>query len=259
MPDFLDILAKSAQQTINEGYYTRSEQVTRQSLSLQQAILNCAQIPIISEIKAASPSQGTIRENLDLKMIAREMVQGGAVGISILTEPKHFNGKLNSIFEVRKHVEIPILMKDIILCSDQIEAAHKIGADAVLLIHALFDREYATESLLSMIELAHKKGLEVLLEVHTETEFLSALKTKADMIGINNRDLRSLQVNLESSKQILSKHRPEARVIVSESGIHDPQDLLVLRECGVHAFLIGTALMKSKNLTLQLRKFVNAK
>jgi indole-3-glycerol phosphate synthase len=259
MPDYLDTLANSALETIKEGYYKRAENITRQTTSLQQAILKCSKVPIISEIKVASPSQGTIRQAIDIKTIAREMVQGGAVGISILTEPKHFKGQLESLLKTRDQVDLPILMKDIILNHEQIDVARRIGGDAILLIHALFDRGYATESLPSMIEIAHKKGLEVLLEVHTEEEFLSAMNTQADMIGINNRDLRSLKVNLDISKRILSKYPPGKRVIVSESGIQNLQDLQVLRACGVHAFLIGTTLMKSTNLEIQLRKFVEAK
>jgi indole-3-glycerol phosphate synthase len=256
MPDFLDTLANSTLQTIKEGYYKRTGSVVQRKSSFRQAILEYPKVPIISEIKVASPSQGVIRQNIDIKKITLQMVQGGAVGLSILTEPKYFKGQLELLSEVRELVDLPILMKDFILTQEQVEVARRMGADAILLIHALFDRGYATGSLTNMIKLAHKNGLEVLLEVHTENEFLSAQKTQADMIGINNRDLGSLKVDLDITKQILSENPLGNHVIISESGIQKPQDIKILRACGVHAFLIGTTLMKASNLENQLRKFV---
>jgi indole-3-glycerol phosphate synthase len=256
MADYLDKLAATALQTIQTGYYENPPRGPKSPQSLRQAILDCPKTPIISEIKFASPSQGAIREQRDVKQIAQAMIQGGATGISVLTEPHHFHGQLQFITLVRNHTDIPLLMKDFILDPLQITAAEQTGASAILLIQALFDRDYATAPLDQMIEHAHKADLEVLLETHSTPEFLTACHTKADMIGINNRDLRTLGVDIRLTTQILAKHCPVDRVIVSESGIKSPSDLTTLRAHGAHAFLIGTSIMKAPNLTERIKEFV---
>ena len=192
-------------------------------------------------------------------MIAKAMAKGGATAISVLTEPKHFNGSLEALTEAREAVKLPILMKDIILSPIQIEAASKIGANAVLLIKALFDRGYCEKNINEMIDGAHLFGLEVLLETHTESEFCSALKTGADLIGINNRNLATLKVDLNVTKQILAKNNPQNKLVVSESGINTPADIRFLRESGACAFLIGSAIMSTDNIEEKVKEFVNAK
>ncbi len=258
MPDYLDVLAEDAVKSIEDGYYETALEAPALPASLREAILRSERAPIISEIKFASPSMGILRKNCDLKRIAREMEGGGAVGISVLTEPRHFKGHIKSVTEVRGQVRVPILMKDIILSPVQIEAASKIGANAVLLIQTLFERGYCEKDFQYMIEYSHLRGLEVLLEVHTEDEFLSALKTDADMIGINNRDLKTFKVDLGVTKRILTKHHAEGRVIVSESGINGPEDIHFLRECGVQAFLVGTAIMKANDVKEKVKELVEA-
>jgi indole-3-glycerol phosphate synthase len=186
------------------------------------------------------------------------MAKGGATAISVLTEPKHFNGSLEALAEAREAVKLPILMKDIILSPLQIHAASKIGANAVLLIKALFDRGYCERSLDEMISGAHLLGLEVLLETHTESEFCSAVKTGADLIGINNRNLGTLKVDLNVTKKILLKNDPNGKLVISESGINTPADILFLRESGARAFLIGSAIMSNDNIEEKVKEFVNA-
>jgi indole-3-glycerol phosphate synthase len=132
------------------------------------------------------------------------MQHGGAVGISVLTEPIYFNGSLKTLIEARAAVELPILMKDIIISKEQIDAAAKLGANAVLLIQGLFDKGHCENAEAEMIAYAHGRGLEVLLETHTEEEYLSALKTGADLIGVNNRNLDTLKTDLATTQQILS-------------------------------------------------------
>jgi len=258
MPDYLDILANAAKESIAEGYYESTLKIKTHPLSLKEPILRCKNAPIISEIKFSSPSSGTLRKNGDVVEIARDMEEGGAVGISILTEPKHFKGCFEYMAEVRGQVNVPILMKDIVLSPVQILSASRIGANAVLLIQALFERGYCEKDFQYMIEYSHLRGLEVLLEVHTEDEFLSALKTDADMIGINNRDLKTFKVDLGVTKRILTKHHAEGRVIVSESGINGPEDIHFLRECGVQAFLVGTAIMKANDVKEKVKELVEA-
>ncbi|HDJ05149.1 MAG TPA: indole-3-glycerol-phosphate synthase [Candidatus Bathyarchaeota archaeon] len=259
MPDFLDILANDAIRSIEEGYYEVATSSVAPSLSLKESILKCERAPIISEVKFASPSMGTIRRDRDLKRIVKDMEEGGAAGISVLTEPKHFNGHINFIAEIRGQVDIPILMKDIVLSRKQIDAASRVGADAVLLIQALFDRGYCEMEMQSMIDYAHFKGLEVLLEVHTKKELRLALGMDADMIGINNRDLKTLKVDLKVTSLLLEKyHDFRGKVIVSESGINSPEDIRFLRRCGARAFLVGTSIMKASNVREKVKELVEA-
>jgi indole-3-glycerol phosphate synthase len=258
MSDFLDTLAMDATKTIDSGYYQTKVSIKQPKLSLKQAILECNTNPVITEIKASSPSLGTIRTQVNPKEIAQAMEKGGAVGISVLTEPKHFHGSLTALIQAREATKLPILMKDIILVADQIEVAALIGANAVLLIQAVFDKKYSEMSVDKTIAFAHSRGLEVLLETHTENEFHSAVETKADLIGINNRNLGSLKVDLNTTKEILKRNDKRGKVVISESGIKTPADLQFLRECGASAFLIGSAIMLTENVEEKVKEFVKA-
>jgi indole-3-glycerol phosphate synthase len=258
MADFLDTLAQSARATIDSGYYEAINETITSRISLKEAILKTKNAPVITEIKAASPSAGTIRKNVNASSIAESMEKGGAVGLSVLTEPKHFNGSLRSLVEARKAVKLPILMKDIILSPAQLEAASKAGANVAVLIMALFDREYCECSVHEMIARAHAQGLEVLLEAHTADEFRSAVRTHADLVGINNRNLATLKVDLSVTKGILERNDAEGKIVVSESGINTSADLRFLRECGAHAFLIGSAVMLADDVEEKVREFVSA-
>lgn len=258
MVDFLNALAQKARETIDKGYYEVEKQVETKPVSLKKAILECKHAPIIAEIKVASPSLGVIKRNANVEEIAAAMENGGAVGISVLTEPEYFKGALASFMKVRERTKLPLLMKDIIISPTQLEAAPKIGADAVLLIKALFNRKQCECDVHDMIDYARSKNLEVLLEAHTLQEFLSALKTDADLIGINNRDLQTLKVNLQATKRILQKIDPQEKIIVSESGIKTPADVRFLHECGAHAFLIGSTIMKADNVQKKVEEFAAA-
>jgi indole-3-glycerol phosphate synthase len=259
MADFLDVLALDAKETIHKGYYEVPTRIRTAPISLKKAIMTSKNAPVITEIKAGSPSAGVIRKNLKAAELARAMEKGGAAGISVLTEPTHFQGSLNSLAEARKTVKLPVLMKDIILSPVQVEAASKVGANAVLLIQALFDRGHCECSLKEMITEAHSKNLEVLLETHNEDEFRLAVDTDADLVGINNRDLRTLiRVDLDVTRRILENNDAEGKIIVSESGINTPADLRFLRACGAHAFLIGSAIMRVGNVEEKVKEFVYA-
>jgi indole-3-glycerol phosphate synthase len=258
MTDYLDMLARGAQLTIESEYYENALYAEKSPVSLKNAILNSNVNPVITEIKSASPSAGIIRTNVDPAKIAKSMEKGGATALSVLTEPKQFKGALEALFQARKAVKLPILMKDIILSPIQLYAASKLGANAILLIQALFDRGYCEKNLKDMITGAHMLGLEVLLETHTETEFNSATKTEADLVGINNRNLATLKVDLNVTKQILSKNNPNAKLVVSESGVNTPADIRFLRKCGARAFLIGSAIMLNNNVEEKVKEFVEA-
>ncbi|PVX24368.1 MAG: indole-3-glycerol phosphate synthase [Candidatus Bathyarchaeum sp.] len=258
MPDYLDTLARDAKQTVAQAYYENPTRNSVHSISLKKAINESRQNAVITEVKAASPSRGTIKTDFNPAKVAREMEKGGAAGISVLTEPKHFNGSLDYLAKVREAVKLPILMKDIIVDLVQLEAASRIGANVVLLIEAVFERGYCEVSRDEMIKQAHLKNLEVLLETHSEDEFQQAIKTDADLIGINNRDLRTLKVDLHITEKILKKHESISKVVVSESGVMYPADLLFLRKCGAQAFLIGSSIMMADNIEQKVKEFVTA-
>jgi len=252
------VLARDAEETINEGYYEVSTRISTPRISLKKRILESKQAPIITEIKAASPSSGTIRKNFSPEEVARAMENGGAAGISVLTEPKHFKGSLVVLTKARKAVKLPILMKDIIISLAQLETASRIGANAVLLIESLFERRYCECDAHEMIAQAHSKNLEVLLETHDEKEFKSAINSDADLIGINNRNLGTLQVDLGVTKRILEKNDSCGKIVVSESGVKTPADIRFLRECGAHAFLIGSSIMLADDVEKKVKEFVSA-
>jgi indole-3-glycerol phosphate synthase len=258
MSDFLDVLARDAQKTIDSGYYQIMSIQPKPKVSLRKAILQCKNNPVITEIKAASPSAGTIRNKINPKEIAQAMENGGAVGISVLTEPKHFNGSLQTLAEAREAVKLPILMKDIVICIEQIEVVAQIGANAVLFIEALFKRKKTEMEIDKMISYAHSKGLEVLLETHTKEEFLCALETDADLVGINNRNLATLKIDLNTTREILEKPKTLGKTVISESGITKPADLQFLRGCGANGFLIGSAIMLTNDVEGKVKEFVYA-
>jgi indole-3-glycerol phosphate synthase len=258
MSDYLDTLAQDAKKTIAEDYYKFSNQLSTLSVSLRKAIIDNQKNSVITEVKAASPSRGIIKARFEPANIARAMVNGGAIGISVLTEPKHFNGSLNYLVKVREAINAPILMKDFILSPMQIETASKIGANVVLLIEALFERKYSECSLDEMIREAHSKHLEVLLETHNEDEFRHAIETDADLVGINNRDLRTLKIDLKTTEKILKKNESNGKVVISESGVINPSDLVFLRKCGAQAFLIGSSVMMAENIEQKVKEFVTA-
>ncbi len=258
MVDFLNRIVQDAKETIKGGYYDIQFREGRIKNSLRGAIMRCKNAAVIAEIKPASPKRGALIERMNVKEMAIAMAKGGAVGISVLTEPKHFKGSLENLSMVREAVDLPILMKDFILSPVQIEAANRIGANAILLIKSMFDRELSERNLNDMMKMARSKGIEVLLEVHHEDEFLSSLQTEADMIGINNRDLETLDVDLGVTKRILRRVESRGHIIVSESGISTPNDIKELSSLGARAFLLGTAIMTAKDIEAKVREFVEA-
>jgi indole-3-glycerol phosphate synthase len=255
MSDFLDVLARDARETVAKGYYEDSVKFESNPISLRSAILQSPCVPIIAEVKAASPSKGVIRANLEVGKIASEMARGGAAGISVLTEPKHFNGSLRNLISVRKAVNRPILMKDIVVSVVQLDAAARIGANAVLLIQSVYNRGYGELGVDEMIDEAHLRKLEVLLEVHDEAEFRQAAEMYADLVGINNRNLATLKVDLNVTKQILKRYHAPGMLVVSESGICSCDDVRFLIGCGATAFLIGSALMSAEDVESKVREF----
>ena len=258
MTDFLDRLANDAIERVRSGYYNAQGSITTHKRSLRSSVCNSYKAPIVAELKTASPSRGVIRNNLPIEEIIAAMQRGGAVGISVLTEPRFFEGSLGNLVKARSSVEIPVLMKDIVVDPKQLEAAEKLGADAVLFIEALFDRGYCELDVHDMIDRAHKARLEVLLEVHEKKEFRSALETEADLVGVNNRDLRTLKVNLETTREVLRGFDLEGKLIVSESGVQTPADIRYLRSVGANAFLVGSSIMSALDVERKVRELTEA-
>lgn len=205
---------------------------------------------IIAEVKLASPSRGRIAGELDEVDVARAYVQNGASAISFLTEPVFFQGDIDQFRRARAACpDVPFLMKDIFVDPVQIDLASAVGADCVLLIAAALSPE-ALESLMSV---ARRRGLSVLLEVHTEDEMGLAIDLRADLIGINNRNLRTLNVDLGTWRRLAPMARGRDITLVSESGVRSHADMQKLMEQGCHAFLVGTHFMVSANPGRALR------
>jgi indole-3-glycerol phosphate synthase len=266
----LNTLAKNSFKAIDDGMYEISgdrEYSNHTCLSMRNNILQCRQNPLITEIKFASPSRGTLadHEEIDVEEIAPTMERAGAVGISILSQPHLFNGSINNILRARKHVTVPILMKDIVVSDVQIKAAKKAGADCILLIKTVFDRNLSEGSLETLTEYAKKVGLEVILETHDDNEFSEAIKTNSkvkklfSIIGINNRNLNTLEVDLNNTVRILTENSKGNDIVISESGIKNSADIIKLRSAGADAFLIGTTLMEnSKEIHQKIKELVES-
>jgi indole-3-glycerol phosphate synthase len=207
---------------------------------------------IIAEVKKASPSKGIIREDFNPLAIAHIYEHHGAVAISVLTDSHFFQGNFNYLREIKAASAVPLLDKDFIIDPYQIYQARYYGADAILLIAAIL----TDDQLHSLLELAGQLGLAALVEVHTLEELNRVLSTKATVIGINNRDLTTFNVTIDTSLQLV-KYIPEDTIVVSESGIDSKESLVTLHAAGFDAFLIGEAFMKSKDIADKLREFIN--
>jgi len=209
-------------------------------------------INIIAEIKRASPTKGIIRDDFNPVEIARVYEESGASAISVLTDNHFFQGNLEYLKQVKEVTSIPILDKDFVIDPYQIYQARVYGADAILLISAILNNE----ELKGYLSLSYQLGLSSLVEVHTLEELKRVLSIDAQIIGINNRDLRNFTVNPNTSLKLI-KHIPEDKIVVSESGIDNKDTILTLREEGIDAFLIGEALMREKDIGKKLRELIN--
>lgn len=221
---------------------TMAKECSHPVISFSKAIKNDF-ISVISEIKKASPSKGLICPDFHPVKIAEEYEKAGANAISCLTEEYYFKGSSKYLSEVRQAVKLPIIRKDFIFDEYQIYEAKNIGANAVLLISAILSSQQMQE----YSELAHSLGLECLVEVHNEDEYEKTLSFTLDMLGINNRNLYTFDVDLQTTGR-LAKIIGEHSVLVSESGIKDNHDMKTVRKLGADAVLIGETLMRSGNI-----------
>ncbi len=203
---------------------------------------------IIAEVKKASPSKGVIREDFNAPEIARTYEQNGAACLSVLTDTPYFQGADDFLMQARAAVSIPCLRKDFMVDPYQVYESRALGADCVLLIMAALDDAQAQE----LYGLSRELGMDVLIEVHDREELERSLNLKLDMIGINSRNLKTLEVNLNTAFELLNA-LPPAALKIAESGIDSHETLLSLQKAGFDGFLVGESLMRQNDIGLALR------
>ncbi len=214
--------------------------VTRDFTGAIRNKLEAGDSAVIAEVKKASPSQGVIRADFDPSAIAASYQRGGAACLSVLTDIDFFQGSDAYLQQARNACELPVLRKDFMIDPYQVYEARAIGADCILLIvAALSDEQMAT-----LEGVAHELGMAVLVESHDGEELERALKLSTPLIGINNRDLRNFKTSLNTTIDLLPRI-PASRIVVTESGIHTPQDVALMRRHAVNTFLIGEAFMRA--------------
>jgi len=209
----------------------------------KEAISKPRQISLIAEIKQSSPSKGLIRQNFNLQEIVKSYSDAGVQAVSVLTEEDFFGGSSLYINEVKNLITAPVLRKDFILESYQVYESRFLGADAILLIADLLTKD----KLVELMQIAESLGMDYLVEVHDEKELKKVLSLKVPIIGINNRSLRTLEVDFKTTERLFTLI-PRDKVVIVESGIKSYQDILFLKILGASAVLIGTAFMEAEDI-----------
>ena len=210
------------------------------------------QIRLIAEVKRASPSRGILCPDFEPVTLATRYAQGGAAAISVLTEENYFGGNLDHLAAIREAINLPLLRKDFIFDPYQVYEAAAYGADALLLIVAILGQEQLSE----LLSLSHSLGLACLVEVHSEAEVSRALASGARVMGINNRNLRTFDVDINTTRR-LRPLMPRGQIVVSESGMRTRQDIKKLKGWGVNAVLIGEALVTASDIPAKMKEFLS--
>lgn len=265
MPDTPDILKKilnrkreeiaerSAKTNLNAlGARVATSSPVRGFVASIEATIEQGKPAVIAEIKKASPSKGVIREDFDPVAIAKSYQQGGASCLSVLTDVDYFQGSDTYLQQARSACDLPVIRKDFIIDPYQVYEARTIGADCILLIVAAL----SDEQLQGLSQLANELGMDVLVEVHDEEELHRALTLSTPLIGINNRNLRTFEVSLETTIELLPQI-PDDRIVVTESAIHTPQDVALMRQHKVNTFLVGEAFMRADDPGAKLAELFN--
>jgi len=208
-------------------------------------------VNLIAEIKKASPSKGILRGDFNLLKIALTYQANGASAISVLTDERFFEGKLEYVRKIKESISLPVLRKDFVIDEYQIYESVAAGADAVLLIAELL----SDDEMVKLYNVAASFGLDVMIEAHNEEDVAKALKTEAGIIGINNRDLHTFKTDLGVTQRLI-RHIPQNKIKVSESGIKSYEDVMFLKSLGVNAVLIGEAFMESDDIAAKIREIM---
>ena len=232
--------------------FARARGAAEPTRGFRTALARAARPRVIGEIKRRSPSRGEIRPDLDPVRCATALCQAGAAALSVHTDRRYFGGDPSHLEQVRRAVPVPLLRKDFVVDPYQIDEARAWGADAVLLIVAALGPR-SRERLAELCAHARSLSLDALVEVHDEEELDTAAAAGADLIGVNNRDLRSFETDLGVTERLAPK-APAGALVVSESGIFGPGDLARLEACGADAFLIGESLMREEDIGQALRR-----
>jgi indole-3-glycerol phosphate synthase len=219
----------------------------------KKALCSPGHIRLIAEIKFASPSAGTIRDREDPVPIARKYEKAGVSALSLLTDRKFFGGDLENLPRLKQAVALPVLRKDFIIDEIQVRESYHYGADALLLIVRILSKEQLKE----LLQSAREFGLAVLTEVHDQEELELASACGAEIIGINNRNLDTFEVDIRTTVHLASSALP-GPILVSESGIRSGEDIRLLLQSGVCAFLVGTAIMQAADMKQKIREFLKA-
>lgn len=221
------------------------------SRSFKKAISDPHCLNLIAEIKKASPSEGILRENFQPLRLAALLEYAGAAALSVLTETRFFKGRPSYLKTIRQVTHIPILRKDFLVDEYQLFESRLLEADAVLLIASLL----TDEELARFIRRSAELGLEALVEVHAEEDLKKAVASGAEIIGVNNRNLATLEVDVNRAERLLS-HIPRQITVVVESGFRNHEELLKYKSLGINAFLVGTALMKSQDIVAKVHELL---
>lgn len=218
-----------------------SRVLTRDFVGALQAKIAAGQPAVIAEVKKASPSKGVLREEFFAADIAQSYAEFGAACLSVLTDQQFFQGSVDYLKQARASCQLPVLRKDFLIDPYQVYESRVMGADCILLIAAILDDAQMAE----FEAIARSMDMAVLVEVHDSTELARALKLKTPLVGINNRNLKTFEVSLQTTLALM-KDVPANRLLVTESGILAPADVKLMRDAGVNAFLVGEAFMRAK-------------